>query len=132
MGAAYYIVLDREIAGLDPFVNGKAIARESEQLAQVTQHLRLRDVNEFVSANPDELLSIAEELGVELPNEPPPEAWFTPEEGLNWIARLQSHLADNPHDVGDASAVLDDLAEYRSLLIVAQNHPARWHFAVDF
>nr|MBA3480993.1 hypothetical protein [Pirellulales bacterium] len=25
MGAAYYIVLDREIAGVDPFVNGKAV-----------------------------------------------------------------------------------------------------------
>ena len=66
MGAAYYIVLDLEIAGLDPFVNGKAIARESERLALVTQQLGLRDVNEFVSADPDELLAIAEELGVEL------------------------------------------------------------------
>jgi hypothetical protein len=63
MGAAYYIKLDREIAGLDPFVNGKAIARENERLAQVTQQLGLRDVNEFVSADPDELLAIAEELG---------------------------------------------------------------------
>ena len=44
MGAAYYIKLDREIAGLDPFVNGKAIARENERLAQVTQQLVLRDV----------------------------------------------------------------------------------------
>lgn len=132
MGAAYYIVLDREIAGLDPFVNGKAIARESERLAQATQNLGLRDVNEFVSADPDELMSIAEELGVELPNAPPPEAWFAPNEGLNWISRLESHLIDNPHDVGDASAVLEDLAEYRNLLIAAQAHAARWHFAVDF
>lgn len=132
MGAAYYIVLDREIAGLDPFVNGKAIARESERLAQVTQQLGLRDVNEFVSADPDELLAIAEELGVELPHAPPPEAWFAPEEGLSWIARLQSHLVDNPHDVGDASAVVEDLAEYRLVLTAAKTHAAQWHFAVDY
>lgn len=132
MGAAYYIVLDREIAGLDPFVNGKAIARESERLAQVTQNLGLRDVNEFVSADPDELMSIAEELGVELPNEPPAETWFAPEEGLNWTSQLESHLIDNPQDVGNASAVLEDLAEYRNLLIAAQTHAARWHFAVDY
>lgn len=132
MGAAYYIVLDREIIGLDPFVNGKAIARESERLAQVTKNLGLRDVNEFVSADPDELLSMAEELGVELPNAPPPEAWFAPKEGLNWTSQLESHLADNPHDVGNASAVLEDLAEYRNVLIAAETHAARWHFAVDY
>jgi hypothetical protein len=117
MGAAYYIVLDREIAGVDPFVNGKAIARESERLDQVTQRLGLRDLNDFVSANPDELLAIAEELGLELPSAPPPEAWYTAEEGLAWISNLQSRLIDNPHEVGDAEAVLEDLAEYRDLLL---------------
>lgn len=132
MGAAYYIVLDREIAGIDTFVNGKAIARESEQLDQVTQRLGLRELNDFVSANPEELLSIAEELGVELPHAPPPEAWFTPEEGLNWISNLQSRLTDHPYEVGDAEAVMRDLAEYRDLLLAVQAHAARWHFAVDF
>lgn len=132
MGAAYYIVLDREIAGLDPFVNGKAVARESERLALVTQQLGLRDVNEFVSADPDELLAIAEELGVELPHAPPPEAWFAPEEGLNWTSQLESHLNNNPHDVGDACAVLEDLAEYRNVLIAAETHSAQWHFAFDY
>jgi hypothetical protein len=31
----------------------------------------------------------------------------------------------NPHDVGNASAVLEDLAEYRNLLITAQINAAR-------
>ncbi len=132
MGAAYYIVLDREMAGIDPFVNGKAVARESDRLAPVTQNLGLRDVNEFVSANPEDLLATAEELGIELPNEPPPEAWFTPEEGLSWVSQLQNHLTANPNEVGDAEAILADLAEYHALLESAQANEARWHFAVDF
>ena len=132
MGAAYYIVLDREIAGVDPFVNGKAVARESDRLELVTQSLGLRDINEFVSASPDDLMATAEELGIELPNEPPPEAWFTPEEGLTWVSRLQDHLRTNPNEVGDADAVLADLAEYRQLLDTAKANDIRWHFAVDF
>lgn len=132
MGAAYYIVLDRQIAGLDPFVNGKAVARESERLERVTQSLGLRDVNEFVSASPDDLMATAEELGIELPGEPPPEAWFAPEEGLSWILQLQNHLKARPNDVSNAEAVLSDLAEYQEVLDAAKENDVRWHFAVDF
>ena len=132
MGAAYYIVLDREIAGVDPFVNGKAVARESDRLEIVSQSIGLRDINEFVSASPDDLMATAEELGIELPNEPPPEVWFAPEEGLSWISQLQHHLTANPNAVGDADAVLADLAEYREVLDTAKANDVRWHFAVDF
>ena len=132
MSAAYYIVLDREIDGIDLFVNGKAVARESDRLALMTQALGLRDINEFVSADPDDLAATAEEFGIDLPDEPPPETWFAPEEGLSWVSQLQAHLTANPDEVGDADTVLDDLAEYRALLNAAQTHEVRWHFAVDF
>ncbi len=132
MGAAYYLVLDREIAGLDTFVNGKAVARESERLAVVTQTLGLRDINEFVSANPDDLMATADELGVELPVEPPPETWFAPDEGLTWVSQLQNYLVTSPKEVGDAGAVLADLTEYHEVLNAAKANGLRWHFAVDF
>ncbi|MBA3484658.1 MAG: hypothetical protein H0T51_22870 [Pirellulales bacterium] len=98
----------------------------------MTQSSGLRDINEFVSASPDDLMATAEELGIELPNEPPPEAWFAPEEGLSWISQLQRHLTANPNAVGDADAVLADLAEYREVLDTAKANDVRWHFAVDF
>lgn len=132
MGAAYYLVLDREIAGLDPFVNGNAIARESDRLALVTQTLGLRDINEFVSASPDDLIATAVELGIELHVEPPPETWFAPEEGLTWVSQLQDYLTTSPNEVADADAVLGDLAEYRKVLAAAKANDMRWHFAVDF
>lgn len=132
MGTAYYIVLDREIFGLDAFVNGKAVARESDRLARVTQTLGLRDINKFVSANPDELIAAAEQFGVGLPFEPPPETWFSPQDGLDWISKVQNHLVANPSDVNDAEAVLADLREYHDVLDSAKANDVRWHFAVDY
>jgi hypothetical protein len=132
MGAAYYIVLEREIDGLDSFVNGKAVARESDRLESVTKSIGLRDINEFVSANPDDLVAMAEGLGIELPVEPPPEAWFAAEEGLGWVSQLRRHVAANANEVDDADAVLADLAEYCTVLEAAQASAVRWHFAVDF
>ena len=132
MGAAYYIVLEREIDGLDSFVNGKAGARESDRLALVTTSLGLRDVNEFVSANPNDLAAMVEDFGAMLPFEPPPEAWFAAEEGLSWVSQLRKHISASPNSVDDADAVLADLAEYRTVFDAAQANAVRWHFAVDF
>ena len=132
MGAAYFFVLDREIAGCDPFVDGKAMARESDRIALITQSVGLRDFNDFVSANPDDLMATAEELGIELPEEATAEAWFAPEEGLSWISQLQTHLSANPSAVEDADAVFADLTEYRALLDTAQANGARSHLTVDF
>src|SRR5215211_6404358 len=120
MGVAYFIVLDREIAGVDAFVDGKAVAREGDRLAVVTQTLGLRNLNEFVSADPNDVLEMAEELGIDLPNQPPPEVWFAPEDGLNWVSQVWNYLTANPSAVGDANGVLADLDEYRALLDTAK------------
>lgn len=132
MGVAYYIVLDREIAGLDTFVDGKAIAHQCDELAAITRELGLRDINEFVSADPEELIAMAAEMDVDLPEPPAPEAWFAAEEGLHWIAQIQNYLTAHPDALGDGSAVLEDLEGYRTLLEAAKANDARWHFAVDF
>ena len=132
MSSAYYIVVDRDIEGFDSFVNGKAVARESDRLAQLTQSIGLREINEFVSADPDDLVAMAEEFGVELPSEPQPEQWFVPEEGLAWISKLRDSLSVHPDAVDDLDAIRSDLAEYHGVLEQAKANGARWHFAVDF
>ena len=132
MGAAFFIVLERDIEGVDPFVNGKAIARESDQLDVIASGLGLRAACDFVSQDPADLLEMAEEMGVELPHDPPPEVWYSADEGLDWVSRMTEHLSGNPGAVGDAEAVLADLMEYREVLKAAQSNGVRWHMAVDF
>lgn len=132
MGVAYFIVLERELEGIDSFVNGKAIARESDQLDLIAEALGLRGVNDFVSQDPAALMEMAEAMGIDLPHEPPAEVWFAADEGLDWVLQIEKHLNENPGSVGDAEEVLADLMEYRVLLETAKSNGMRWHMAVDF
>ncbi len=132
MSAAYFIVLDNGDPGFDNFVNGKFVAREGRRLDRLTRSLGLRGINDFVSADPEELMEMAADCGVDEPFEAPPEEWFDPDEGLSWTAQVRAHIESHPDSVRDAEGVLSDLAEYQSVLEQAKSINARWHFALDY
>src|SRR5438034_348737 len=92
MGTAYFIALDNSAPGFDPFVNGKAIAREAKRLSRVAASLGLKGPDEYVSMGGDEAASVVEEFGIGDEVQAPPEQWFDADEGLAWIGRLQAHI----------------------------------------
>lgn len=132
MSAAYYITLSNPHPGFDPFVNGKAIAREAETLSQLASALGLKSADEFVSMSPEEAASMAKTLGVTDDVQAPPEQWFSPDEGLAWVRQLHKHISAHPHKFKNAQAILLELAEYDALLSKAKSIDAKWHFSVDF
>lgn len=132
MGAAYFIAINSDEPGFDSFVNGKAIALDSEGLERVTQSLGLKEINEFVSAAPEELAAMAEEFGVDEPFDVPDEEWFEADEGLGWIAAIREFIESHPDSVSDSQAVLSELAEYQAVLEQVKAAGLRWHFSVDF
>jgi hypothetical protein len=132
MGAAYFIALDNPDPGFDPFVNGKAIAREAKRLSKVASSLGLKTPDEYVSMGGDEAASMAEEFGIGDVVQAPPEQWFDADEGLTWVGRLRAHVQSDAKSVRDADAVLADLAEYERVLSQAKSIGAKWHFSVDF
>src|SRR5688572_4519275 len=132
MGAAYFIALDNPEPGFDPFVNGKAVAREAKRISKVASSLGLKTPDEYVSMGGDEAAAMAEEFGVGDDVHAPPEQWFDADEGLAWVARLRAHIRSDAKSVKDAEAVLADLAEYERVLSQAKPIGARWHFSVDF
>ena len=102
MGVAYFIVLDNSDPGFDPYVCGKAIAREGTRLARVAKSLGLRELDEYVSGDED-AAGLAAEFGLDEDIQAPAEQWFDPDEGLQWVASVRDHLQATPRRPSETS-----------------------------
>jgi HPt (histidine-containing phosphotransfer) domain-containing protein len=125
MSLAYYIVLDRDDPGFDPFVNGKFMAAEAKRINKAAKNLGLKRLDDLTSY---------EELADEDFGLPPEEAeggWFDPEEGLAWLAALLERFRQEPKVLKNAEGVIADLEECLGVLEKAKSAGARWHFALD-
>jgi len=151
MGAALYIVPEREVPGLEVYVNGKALARidEPEQLAERAGVPWLMDY--FSLSEGDALASLIEEPGEPLPDESgehdlvedpepapdevgglPPEEWFDAEEGLAAVRGILAYLEVHPAGLPESAEVIDDLKEFEAVLARLAAESVRWHLAVNF
>ena len=127
MGAALYIALEREISGFDPFLNGKALSRASDQLDEFATSLCVRPLMEFFSAAPDMAAEFLDEGA-----EAPPQSWFTPSDGLATVRALRAHLTANPSAVPKHDMVIEDLNDMERILTTASEHNVGWCLQVDF
>ena len=127
MGAALYIALEREIPDFDPFLNGKALSRASDQLDSIATSLGVRPLMEFFSADPDMAAEFLDE-GTEIP----PQSWFPASDGLATVRALHAHLAANSSAVPQQEMVLEDLSDMDRVLTKASEHSVGWCLQVDF
>jgi len=127
MGAAYFIVLERKIDGVDTDMGGKSLSRHMESLDEAARQLAVRPLSEFFSADPEQLASFMESEGVEVGDAaPPPLQQFTAQDGLATVRALAAHPAAR------ADGVAEDLLECERILSAAEQHGVGWHFEVDF
>jgi len=66
MGAAYFIVLERKIDGVDSGMDGKSLSRDMETLDDAARQLGVRPLSEFFSADPTQLAEFMEGEGVDV------------------------------------------------------------------
>ena len=127
MGAAYFIVLERKIDGVDAGMDGKCMSRHMESLDEAARELRVRPLSEFFSADPEQLAEFMEGEGVDVGDTAaPPLQQFTAQYGLATVRALASHAAAR------ADGVAQDLREWERILSAAAQHGIGWHFEVDF
>lgn len=127
MGAAYFIVLERKIDGLDTAMDGKCMSRHMEALDEAARKLGVRPLSEFFSADPQQLAEFMEGEGVDVGDtSPPPLQQFSAEDGLASIRALAAHSAAR------VDGVTEDLRECERILTAAAQHGVGWHFEVDF
>jgi hypothetical protein len=66
MGAAYFVVLEREIDGLDTMIDGKLLARTAEALDAIARQIGVRPISEFISIDPEQAAGFMEGEGIDV------------------------------------------------------------------
>src|SRR5258708_6116603 len=102
MGAAYFIVLERKIDGLDTMIDGKLLARTAEVLDVIARELGVRPISEFISIDPDQAADFLRGEGAEVGDiELPPLQQFSAHDGLATLRALLSRPEAQPaiHDL---------------------------------
>jgi hypothetical protein len=124
MGAAYFIVLEKKIDGLDTMMDGKSLSRHLEALDEAAKKLGVRPLSEFYSVSTDEL---ADSLGEEelVDSKPWPSEHFSAQDGLATVRALLGYAPAH------ADHVVMDLRECERILTVAAEHGIGWRFQID-
>jgi hypothetical protein len=126
MGSALYIVLEKEIPGLDLNIDGKMLSKAEEALAEAAERLGVCPLMEFFGASEEGMAQLPDEdtAGIDIPTA----EWFDAEEGLKTVDALLREVDRSP----EIKAAKDDLLGCQRILREAQKHGVRWHLAVDF
>lgn len=131
MSVAYYIVLDNDDPGFETFVNGKAVAHAIDDLDGLCDASGLARLESFVGQSAEDYADLLGEE-IEFPEgQESGNLWFEPEAGIAWVDALMAAINASPDTLRDRGRVLDDLAEYKKVLVQARDIGARWHLALD-
>jgi len=125
MSVAYFIVLNDEDPGFDPFVNGKFVAQEASKLDRISKKLGIKNINDYCS---QDFCEFGEEF--ESPNDSA-EKWFPAAEGIEWVSKLMGYLQKNPNKVNNVEGIMSDLNEYMDVFKKAEVANLNWHFNID-
>jgi hypothetical protein len=86
----------------------------------------------FFGANPSEYFDEDEIEELELPDEQLSEKWFEPEEGIQMIRFLITHLHKNPSEFkNDTKELIADLEDFEKVLEKAKEFGAKWHVMIE-
>ena len=127
MSSAYFIVLEREIEGVDASMDGKGLGQNMQALDIAARSLGVKPLSEFYAADPDTIRKFLGGEGIDLGDiNPPPLENFSAEEGLKTIRALLTKPLAN-HD-----GLVQDLRDCERILTAAAGHDVGWHFEIDF
>ena len=131
MGAAFYVVLERELEGRERGIDGKALCRHAERLDSVAAARDAPSPYDFLSADPAEVLADLHEQGA-LPASVTevPAVWFEPAPGLR-AARVWREGVEAAGDFEGKDLLLADLRALEGVLAAADAAGVRWYLAVD-
>ena len=102
MGAAIYIVLEKEIPDIDTMIDGKMFSRAEKHFENEANRLGVRPLMEFFSVNPEDVASLLDGGGTDIEMSP------------------------------ESRDAKDDLLGFERVLKAAQKHGVKWHLAVDY
>lgn len=121
MGSAYYIVLEKDIDGLDTLMDGKGLSRHVQSLDEAARELGVRPLSEFLSMDGDALDDVIGDDAGDF--EVPPLEQFSALDGLATVRALLPRP--------EAQPAIQDLQACERILTAAARQGIRWHFQMD-
>jgi hypothetical protein len=121
MASAYYIVLEKDIDGLDALMDGKSLSRHVQSLDEAAQELGVRPLSGFFSMDDDALADVIGDDAGDF--EVPPLEQFSAADGLATVRALLPRP--------EAQPAIQDLQACERILTIAAQHGIRWHFQID-
>jgi hypothetical protein len=131
MSVAMYVVLDRDVSGVDTVMDGKALAHAAPALERLCNELGVRELDMFSGANPEDLLDLLGDDPEHGASVEPGEVWYRPSDGLVTVRALIQAVESDAAVVPQPGRVLDDLRSIERILAAAEPEGARWSLAVD-
>ena len=130
--ARSFIVLEREIPGLDTMMDGKSLSLASNKLKRLAKKLGVTPLSEFLSIDPVKFSDFLKKEGIRDSVVPiPPLQHFSGEQGLVTIRALLDYIKSHRISVPNSSGVLKDLQDCERILLLAANHRVRWRMDVE-
>ncbi len=121
MSVAYFVVLNADDPGFDPFVDGKTFTKHLDRINQLAATIGLPAFEDYASQD-------LSEFGVSDEGD----TWFEPGEGISWVEAVASHLRGDPSAVAESEAVIEDLEDYLRVFREADKRGLQWHLELDF
>ncbi|MEO0423017.1 MAG: hypothetical protein AAF184_11810 [Pseudomonadota bacterium] len=132
MGAALFIVPEREIAGFDTFVNGKSLGGiDAEVLDKYCEAIGVTPLYSFCSIDPEDLAEMLEDAGEDVPDDLPDLQWFDASTGLTSVRALLGKLRAGEAPFANVEKIIEDLEEFERVLERLENERLRWYLSVD-
>ncbi len=129
MGVSIYPVLNKDVPGFDATeVSGKALAAaifETDSAFVILGNFQSMDENELRELIVGEMGQDPSEITV------PAEEWFSPEDGLTAMRTLLAQPVEWETDEF-AEWLTKDMETLEKVLLLAQDHGAMFHLAMDF
>ena len=133
MAVALYPAFEEDIPGYDPAtaMSGKALSRAVRagrgELEEICRGLGVMPIFDFYSESYEEtFVKIGEPVPDDLPSEAPVK-WSNPAEGLRTVEALLAC----PDCQALAPALLEDLRDFRAILLKAAQHGTRFRLRID-
>jgi hypothetical protein len=126
-----YIIIEKEIPGVDIYVNGNFLSKNSDQLERLAKQLKVTPLMDFFSISKEEFSYLVDEHEVEPSKRKPPpdEKWFAAEEGLDTVNALLGAMPGSK--LSDRDRIVAELGEFVRVLQLAKTNNIRWHLGVD-
>lgn len=132
---SFYIVLEKEMAGIDSHVDGHNLSQAEPELAEIAREIDVTPLMEFFSADPQEVEGFLEDessSGEVQEKRMTDEMWFSAEDGLETVRGLTDYIVAHMGRVRNDGPLLEELQEFERVLEGAHAQGLRWHLAIDY